>query len=441
MRIKNKKMNKTIFSIGSYGIFLVLVGLIILFSVLTIKKQQLVGEDAGTALAAQVDNAKDTDRILLITSVSKAEKALITGFENSVSKELQLEVLSQTPPVVRKRIASLIEANEIPEYIVLSNKAKKWLLFQQMQTNFPELKNIKVATIRASSGSNFLKKENLLNVADQIAVIAIIAIGMTMVIITGGIDLSVGSLIALSAVIVTTLIASYMGAEDASTSSVVIAGVAAIVICGILGVLSGVFTTYFNIPSFIVTLSMMLIASGIAYTISEGQSIYQIPESFVWLGRARVFGIPVSVLLMVALYFIANIIMTKTVFGRYVYAIGGNLEAAQLSGVPIKKITIIVFAICGLLAGVGGVILASQLNSGSPTYGTSYELYVIAAVVIGGTSLMGGEGKIWGTLIGAFVIGVIQNGMNLIGIESYLQKIILGLLILVALVIEKYKKT
>jgi len=434
-------MNKTIFSIGSYGIFLVFVGLIILFSVLTIKKQQLVGEDAGTALAAQVDNAKDTDRILLITSVSKAEKALITGFENSVSKELQLEVLSQTPPVVRKRIASLIEANEIPEYIVLSNKAKKWLLFQQMQTNFPELKNIKVATIRASSGSNFLKKENLLNVADQIAVIAIIAIGMTMVIITGGIDLSVGSLIALSAVIVTTLIASYMGAEDASTSSVVIAGVAAIVICGILGVLSGVFTTYFNIPSFIVTLSMMLIASGIAYTISEGQSIYQIPESFVWLGRARVFGIPVSVLLMVALYFIANIIMTKTVFGRYVYAIGGNLEAAQLSGVPIKKITIIVFAICGLLAGVGGVILASQLNSGSPTYGTSYELYVIAAVVIGGTSLMGGEGKIWGTLIGAFVIGVIQNGMNLIGIESYLQKIILGLLILVALVIEKYKKT
>ena len=200
-----------------------------------------------------------------------------------------------------KRIASLIEANEIPEYIVLSNKAKKWLLFQQMQTNFPELKNIKVATIRASSGSNFLKKENLLNVADQIAVIAIIAIGMTMVIITSGIDLSVGSLIALSAVIVTTLIASYMGAEDASTSSVVIAGVAAIVICGILGVLSGVFTTYFNIPSFIVTLSMMLIASGIAYTISEGQSIYQIPESFVWLGRARVFGIPVSVLLMVAL--------------------------------------------------------------------------------------------------------------------------------------------
>ena len=434
-------MNKTIFSIGSYGIFLVLVGLIILFSVLTIKKQQLVGEDAGTALAAQVDNAKDTDRILLITSVSKVEKALITGFENSVSKELQLEVLSQTPPVVRKRIASLIEANEIPEYIVLSNKAKKWLLFQQMQTNFPELKNVKVATIRASSGSNFLKKENLLNVADQIAVIAIIAIGMTMVIITSGIDLSVGSLIALSAVIVTTLIASYMGAEDASTSSVVIAGVAAIVICGILGVLSGVFTTYFNIPSFIVTLSMMLIASGIAYTISEGQSIYQIPESFVWLGRARVFGIPVSVLLMVALYFIANIIMTKTVFGRYVYAIGGNLEAAQLSGVPIKKITIIVFAICGLLAGVGGVILASQLNSGSPTYGTSYELYVIAAVVIGGTSLMGGEGKIWGTLIGAFVIGVIQNGMNLIGIESYLQKIILGLLILVALVIEKYKKT
>ncbi len=433
-------MNKTKFSIGAYGIFLVLVGLIVLFSVLTIKEQQLVGEDAGIALAAQVDNAKVTDKILLITSVSKTEQALITGFENSVSKELQVEVLSQFPPAVRNRISSLIEADEIPEYIVLSNKAKQWLLFQQMLTNFPELKNVKLATISSSRRSTFLKKENLLNVADQIAVIAIIAIGMTMVIIISGIDLSVGSLIALSAVIVTTLIASYMGAEDASTSSVVIAGLGAIVICGILGVLSGVFTTYFNIPSFIVTLSMMLIASGIAYTISKGQSIYQIPENFIWLGRARYFGIPVSVLLMVMLYYIANIVMTKTVFGRYVYAIGGNLEAAQLSGVPIKKITIIVFAICGLLAGVGGVILASQLNSGSPTYGTSYELYVIAAVVIGGTNLMGGEGKIWGTLIGAFVIGVIQNGMNLIGIESYLQKIILGLLILVALVIEKYKK-
>jgi len=261
-----------------------------------------------------------------------------------------------------------------------------------------------------------------------------------MVIITGGIDLSVGSLVAFSAVLITKLIQGYFGAEAATEFEMVLAGFITVVMCGLIGLLSGVLSTYFRIPSFIVTLSMMLIASGLAYTISEGQSIYHVPDNFVWLGRGRIGGIPVSVIIMIILYVTANILMTKMVFGRYVYATGGNKIAARLSGVPINKIVTIVFTICGLLAGVGGIILASQLNSGSPTYGLAYELYVIAAVVIGGTSLMGGEGKIWGTLIGAFIIGVIQNGMNLIGIESYTQKVILGILILMALIVEKARK-
>ena len=278
-----------------------------------------------------------------------------------------------------------------------------------------------------------------MNVADQITVIAIIAIGMTMVIITGGIDLSVGSLVALSAVLTTYLIQYFLGAEEASTSAVILAGFVAILICAILGLSSGALTTYFKIPSFIVTLAMMMIASGLAFTISEGQSIYKVPGNFTYLGRGRLAGIPVSVVVMVVLYTVSNLLMTKMVFGRYVYAIGGNMEASRLSGVPINKMMLLVFTISGFLAGLGGVILASQLNSGSPTYGLTYELFVIAAVVVGGTSLMGGEGKIWGTLIGAFIIGVIQNGMNLIGIESYTQKIVLGLLILVALLVEKIR--
>ena len=186
---------------------------------------------------------------------------------------------------------------------------------------------------------------------------------------------------------------------------------------------------------------MMLVGSGLAFIIADGQSIYQIPDSFVWLGRGDDFmGLPNAVFLMIILYTIAHIAMTKMRIGRYIYATGGNVTAARLSGVPVKKVLVIVYTCCGCLAGLGGVITASQLKSGSPTYGLMYELYVIAAVVVGGTSLAGGEGKILGTLIGAFIIAVIQNGMNLTGVESYTQKVVLGLVILGAVLLDRVKK-
>jgi len=165
--------------------------------------------------------------------------------------------------------------------------------------------------------------------------------------------------------------------------------------------------------------------------------VYQIPDSFVWLGRGADFlGIPNAVLLMLVLYAIAHVLMSRMRLGRYLYAVGGNREAARLSGVPVRRVLMFAYIASGLLAGLGGVVMASQLKSGSATYGNMYELYVIAAVVVGGTSLSGGEGKMLGTLIGAFTIAVIQNGMNLTNVESYTQKVVLGLVILAAVLLD-----
>jgi ribose transport system permease protein len=272
-------------------------------------------------------------------------------------------------------------------------------------------------------------------------VIAVIAIGMTMVIITAGIDLSVGSLIALSAVVATLLIRDVAGAEAAGRIGMVLCCLAGISLCAAMGMFSGLMVTLFSIPPFIVTLGMMLVASGLAYILAEGQSIYQVPENFVWLGRGTTLpGVPNSVVIMFALYVVAHVMMSRMTLGRYIYAVGGNREAARLSGVPVRRVLLFVYTINGALAGLGGIVTASQLKSGSPTYGLMYELYVIAAVVVGGTSLAGGQGKVFGTLIGAFIIAVIQNGMNLTGVESYTQKVVLGLVILGAVLFDTLKR-
>ena len=261
--------------------------------------------------------------------------------------------------------------------------------------------------------SNFLTVENLLNIADRIVVIAVIAIGMTMVIITAGIDLSVGSLVALSAVAGTWFIARVGGAEQAGVMAMWLGGLLAILLCAGVGLFSGMTVAWLDIPPFIVTLAMMLVASGFAYILSGGQSIYQLPDGFGWLGAGTTLNVPNAVILMLFLYLVAHVVMSHTTLGRYIYATGGNEEAARLSGVPTRKIKVFVYVVAGALAGLGGMIEASQLASGRPNSGLMYELYVIAAVVVGGTSLTGGEGKIFGTLIGAFIIAVIQNGMNL----------------------------
>jgi ribose transport system permease protein len=190
-----------------------------------------------------------------------------------------------------------------------------------------------------------------------------------------------------------------------------------------------------------VTLAVMLIGRGVASQMTEGLSVYQVPDSFVWLGRGADFlGLPNAVVLMLVLYAIAHVMMSKMRIGRAIYAVGGNREAARLSGVPVTKVILFAYICSGALAGLGGVVMASQLKSGSPTYGQMYELYTIAAVIVGGTSIAGGQGKMFGTLIGAFIIAVIQNGMNLIGIQPFMQLVVLGLIILAAVLAEKGRR-
>ncbi len=207
-----------------------------------------------------------------------------------------------------------------------------------------------------------------------------------------------------------------------------------------LGLFSGLMVTMFRIPSFIVTLAVMLIARGVAFRITAGESVAQLPEAFMWLGRGADLGLPNSVVLMIVLYAIAYVIMSRTRLGRYIYAVGGNAKAARLSGVRVERILLVVYTVCGALAGLGGIVTASLLKSGDPKFGYLAELYVIAAVVVGGASLSGGEGKILGTLIGALFIAVIENGMNLTNVDPFTQMIVLGAVILAAVLLDTLKR-
>ena len=197
--------------------------------------------------------------------------------------------------------------------------------------------------------------------------------------------------------------------------------------------------TQFRIPPFIVSLSMMMMARGLAYLMADGESISQLPEGWTTVGAGTIAGVPTPILLMIVLYACAHVLMSHTAFGRYVYAVGGNQEAARLCGVPVTRVLLAVYIICGTLAGLGGLILSSRLATGDPKLGVMYELEVIAAVVVGGTSLMGGEGRILGTLTGAFIIAVIKNGMNLLNVGAWEQQIILGAVLLAAVLLDNLK--
>ena len=426
--------------LSDYGMVLVLALLCVFFSVVTFSEQSPAGEGAGRQVAGLIQKQFGRAARVLIVGRDQPDDA---AFATALSRDLTAsggEVLATVkgePKQARDALLKLAAAGDKLDAIACTQAVSEWLVFSNLQADFPGLGEPLVLKPQTYRWPNFLKSENLLNIANQIAVIAIVAIGMTIVIITGGIDLSVGSLIALAAVLAALLIRDFAGGANASAAGMTVACLTAIVLCGLVGGFSGAMITLFRIPPFIVTLAMMLVGSGLAYILAKGQSVYQIPDSFVWLGRgADLFGIPNAVLLMVVLYFAAHVLMSRMRLGRYIYAVGGNREAARLSGVRVDRVLMFAYIASGVVAGLGGVIMASQLKSGSPTYGAMYELYVIAAVVVGGASLNGGQGKMLGTLIGAFTIAVIQNGMNLTNVESYTQKVVLGLVILAAVLID-----
>ncbi|SKA98155.1 ribose transport system permease protein [Prosthecobacter debontii] len=423
--------------LSEHGMILILLLLGAFFSAVTLTEQSITGDTAVEQITASI---RKEHRVLIATRPATEESALadaIAAKTKAIGAQV-IAVIKGSPADVRSVLSQQKQPLDI---IVAGPESARWLILSEASAEFPSIGSPLLLKPESYRWPNFLKTDNLLNIANQIAVIAIIAIGMTMVIITAGIDLSVGSLLALAAVGASWFIREYAGAQEASAGGMLVACFLAILLCGAAGGFSGLMITRFNIPPFIVTLAMMLVTSGFAYTLSEGQSIYQVPDSFVWLGRgADLFRLPNAVLLMGVLYGLAHVIMTQTRIGRYLYAVGGNREAAHISGVPVNRVLLFAYVISGLLAGLGGVVMASQLKSGSPTYGGMYELYVIAAVVVGGTSLSGGKGTMLGTLTGAFIIAVIQNGMNLTNVESYTQKVVLGGVILGAVLVDQWRR-
>lgn len=282
----------------------------------------------------------------------------------------------------------------------------------------------------------FLTAENLLNVSLQASITGIIAVGMTFVILTAGIDLSVGSLVAFAGVITTGLLKSDLPLGLTYPLAVL----AGLLFGAFSGGVAGMFVTRFRITPFIVTLALMTIWRGAAFVATEGRPIWELPEGFALLARGRVLEIPIPTLVMLAVYAVAHIVLTQTRFGRYVYAVGGNIEAARLAGIPTQRVLMNVYVISGFLSALSGILLASRVNSGQPNSGLMYELDVIAAVVVGGTSLFGGRGTVVGTLIGSLLIGVLRNGLNLMNVESYVQQVIVGVVILLAVMMDRMRR-
>lgn len=420
----------------NYGMVLVLIALCILFSLLTMKREGATGSAAVANLVDEVaDDFANDDPILVAGAAKKDSEEFADRFTDALRAESFSAIVKVvgTPRDLRQAWDS---SDTKPKAIVVSGDVEKWTVLSTLRE---ESADLRVLAPRERLTSDFLKRGNLLAIVDRIVVIAVIAIGMTLVILTGGIDLSVGSLLALAAVIAT-LVMKSMGGLEAGRVAVLSGFLVAILCCGLIGGVGGFLVAQFKVAPFITTLAVMMIARGAAFMLTGGFSVYQVPDSLTWLGQGSSFGVPNTVLVLVVLYAAAHLFMSHTRFGRYIYAVGGNEEAARLSGVPVRAILVFVYLVGGLCAGFGGCIQASQLNSGAPNLGMMFELYVIAAVVVGGTSLSGGSGKIMGTLIGAFIISVIQNGMNLLGFESYLQQVVLGAVILAAVLLDKARQ-
>lgn len=281
---------------------------------------------------------------------------------------------------------------------------------------------------------NFLTLSNMLNLLRQVSVNALIAFGMTFVILTAGIDLSVGSMLALGSALTAGLLASGM---DPILSVFI-----GLLIGLVLGAVNGLIITKGKVAPFIATLATMTIYRGATLVYTDGMPITGLSDSFSFemIGRGYFFGIPFPVIIMIVAFIILYFVQRKTVFGRQVYAVGGNEEAAKLSGIKTDRVKIWVYALTGMLAVLAGIIMTSRLDSAQPTAGTGYELDAIAAVVIGGTSLAGGRGRIVGTLIGALIIGVISNGLNLLNVSSFYQQIVKGAIILIAVLFDRSQK-
>ncbi|NWO14816.1 MULTISPECIES: ribose ABC transporter permease [Virgibacillus] len=298
----------------------------------------------------------------------------------------------------------------------------------------PLLGLLLITIVLGVMSESFFTLNNILNLLRQVSVNALIAFGMTFVILTAGIDLSVGSTLALGSALTAGLLASGMDP--------ILAICIGLLIGFVLGAVNGLIIAKGKVAPFIATLATMTIFRGATLVYTDGKPITGLSDSFSFemIGKGYVFGIPFPAIIMVIVFLILFFILHNTVFGRQVYAIGGNEEASKLSGIKADRVKIGVYSLTGMLSVLAGIIITSRLDSAQPTAGTMYELDAIAAVVIGGTSLSGGKGRIFGTLIGALIIGVIDNGLNLLNVSSFYQQIVKGLVILLAVLLDRKAK-
>lgn len=314
-----------------------------------------------------------------------------------------------------------------------SGKSKLSQFFSLSGATGPLIGLILLCVFLSFATDSFLSFRNFLNIADQITVLGIMAVGMTFVILIGGIDLSVGSIMALSMMIL-----GYLNVEAGMPMGIAISG--ALAGAALCGVISGLLITEFRVPAFIATLAMMSIARGLANMITNGSQIIGFPSWFNMGAIIRQFGfLTMTVAVMLVVFVVAILFLRFRQEGRSLYAIGGNPEVARLAGVKVKLVTVMVYLVCALLSGLAGILLAARLDSVQPSSGVAYELDAIAAVVIGGTSLSGGTGGVVGTLIGVLIIGVLRNGLNLLSVSPFLQAVVIGLVIVLAVAAETFK--
>jgi ribose/xylose/arabinose/galactoside ABC-type transport system permease subunit len=299
-----------------------------------------------------------------------------------------------------------------------------------------ELVLLAICIVLAVSAPGFFSARNILNIMRNVAMQGVIAFGMTMVIISGEIDLSVGSAVAFAGCLAALVVRALNGLGLGPAIAVAIAIAITLVVGFGIGNFTALIRTRFGVPSFITTLALMTILSGIANLLTAGFPISSFPQWYNFFGGGYVLGIPFPAILFLVVFFSIQFLMNQTTFGRAVYAVGGNEEAARLNGISVRFVKHMVIGITGMLAAISGIMVSAQIMSGTPTVAEGWELEVISAVIIGGTSLFGGAGRIWGTFIGVVFLGVIINGMTLLNISQYWQYVVRGILILAAVLVN-----
>ncbi|WP_460933079.1 ABC transporter permease [Spirosoma humi] len=293
---------------------------------------------------------------------------------------------------------------------------------------------VAVCLVISFTTPKFLTVQNLMIILTQVSINALLAFGVTFVIITGGIDLSIGSMVAVTGVVA----ASFAHPDTYPVAVPVLAGLGA----GLLfGAFNGFIITRSNVPPFIVTLGTMTIGRGLALILSNGRPISNLSDSFNFLGGGKILGIPTLIITLIALFIVCTVVLKRTVLGRYMYAVGGNEQAAKASGIQLTNVKMVVYTLCGGLAALAGILLTSRITTGQPNAGTGFELDAIAAAIIGGTSTSGGTGTMTGTLIGALLIGVISNGLDLLNVTSYYQQLVMGTIIIGAVVLDSMNQS